>query len=390
MSAKSAKRITYLLRIFYLAKNMSKTKYDNYGGIVNHSKNTSALEQSRVHTSGYNFIEKLLLKHIRKVNYMLDENGRYKIRNEKIPPVIRIGPTNRCTAQCFYCPREHVHNWQTGYMDMAMYERIVDWAKKNKVGSIAFALWGEPLLHPEITTMFDLAHQAGLSLRLSTNAIVLDKKLAHHIIKYPWQSIEMSMDGFTKKEFEKGKQVDKYEQAKANILYYLSLAKKAKVQTSFNIHFVDIGNVSLINKIKYVRYWKKQLQGLKYATTFYYEPHNWAGTRAGLEKQMGFIDKILSHWTLKKPCVYIKGLNINFDGNVFACANDPTPLAKLGNVKDMSLEKIYSSEKRLCYLEEHETGKFKEFNCGICTVNSIRPLLHIKKTILNKLVSIFS
>ena len=339
---------------------------------------------------GHNFLEKFLLKHSRKINYLLDKQGRYRCRQEKAPSVLRMGITNLCAGQCFYCPRELVHSWGTGHMDFSLYQKIIDWASEHGVEKLGFALWGEPLLHPRFLDMVGYTHQTGIKMRLSTNAIVLTNDLAKKILGYPFESIEISMDGFTKEEYLKGKQVDKFDIAKKNILNLLETAKKKKSKTSFNIHFVDAGNVSFLNKIRYVRFWKKQLEGLKYNTTFYYEPHNWAGACQDLKNKMSFWNKLLSRWELKKPCLYLKGLAINWDGMAFVCANNPFKDAALGNVKDESIDKLYAKKKRNKYLKENERGTFRIQGCDVCTVNSIFPLIFLKKRIINKIVSLFS
>ena len=372
---------------------MPKIQYDKHGGIVNADarldKEDVKIKESKTR-KGYNFLEKLLIKNSKKVNYLLDENGKYNCRKQKTPSIIRIGPTNRCTAKCCYCPREHVYGRGSGYMEFSFYQRIIDWAKKNKVPAIGFALWGEPLLHPRILEMIDIAHKSGLKIRLSTNAIVLNQKLADKILRYPIVSIELSMDGYTRDEYLAGKQVDKFDEAKKNILYIIKKAKEKRLAIKFNIHFVNVGNISFINKIRYIKFWKKELKGLNYLTSFYYEPHNWAGTRKDIGERMNLFDKLLCKWELKKPCMYIKGINIDWNGDVFICGNDPTEKAIIGNANNDNLEKIYNSEKRMNYLSEHELGRFKNLNCAVCNVNSVRPLAVIKKRIINAVVGIFS
>lgn len=361
--------------------------YDEQGGITNAGKGRKIGREKKKRTkNGYGLVEKFMIKFSPRVNYLLDRKGKYKCRQEGLPKIIRIGPTNRCAARCFYCPREHIHAGGTGYMDWEMYREIIDWAKENNTATIALALFGEPLLHPRILDMVKLAQEKNLEIRLSTNAIVLTRELADKLLEFPINAIEISMDGFTDQEFLQGKLVDKYQDAKKNTLYLLARAKEKKHQAIFNIHFVDIGNVSLVNKIKFIRFWKKELAGLNFQRSFYYEPHNWAGTRDYLREQMGWLDRLLGACELKKPCVYVKGLNINWNGDALICANDPTPAAVLGNIRVSKLEEIYNNAKRMQYLEEQETGNFKNFNCGICTVNSVLPLSFIKRRLTNTLV----
>ncbi|MFH1744878.1 MAG: radical SAM protein [bacterium] len=370
---------------------MQNPTYDEKGGIIDILENTESKKNVCVKNTrnGYNFFEQLLLKYSKRVNYLLDENRKYKCRQEKIPQVLRIGPTNRCAARCFYCPREHVHKNGTGYMDFYMFEKIMEWARKNNVKKISFALFGEPLLHPRILDMFKMVKDSGMKMNFSSNGIVLKKELADELMKYDFEDIEFSMDGFSREEYLVGKQIDKYDEAKENILYFLEKSKEKKSKTIFNIHFVDIGHVSFAHKIRFIKYWQEKLKGLKSATSFYYEPHNWAGTTDDLKNKMSFIDRILSKFELKKPCRYIKGLNINWNGDVLICTNDPTQEAILGNINEKSIEDVYNNEKRMKYLNENETGHFAETNCGACTVNSVLPFMFVKKRIINYVATLF-
>ncbi len=146
--------------------------------------------------------------------------------------------------------------------------------------------------------------------------------------------------------------------------------------------------MSFANKIRYIKFWRRQLKGLPSETTFYYEPHNWAGTRSNLDKERSWLDTQLARWRLKKPCVYIKGLNINWDGRIYICGNDPQDSAIIGKVPPLEWEKIYSGAKRMDFLRRHEEGDFEGTDCDKCTVNTIFPLLFIKKRLINLLANL--
>jgi len=374
-------------------KNSTNPDYDEFGGITNTAKNNNPSNENvklNLKRAGYNFLEKLILKHSKKVNYVLGPDGKYKSRVLKNPPVIRLGITNRCSARCTYCPREFIHAGGTGYMDFEFYKSIVDYSVSNAITDVGFALWGEPLLHPRFMEMLAYASGRGLNVRLSTNCIVMTNELADKILGYPLDSIEISMDGFTREEYLKGKGVNQYEIARANAIYLLDQAREKKSQTVFNIHFVDAGNVFFANKIRFVRFWKQKLTGLKYATSFYYEPHNWAGTRMDIFNNLGLMDRLLAKFELKKPCSYLKGLSINWDGSVIVCTNNPLKDAVLGNAKENSLNSLYASGKRMEFLDAHEKGTFNAPGCDLCTVNSIYPLLFLKKKAVNWIISVFS
>lgn len=369
---------------------MIEVKYDEFGGIANCDENHGSLSgpMATNNRRGYNILERLLLKYDRKINYIFDSAGLYKCRREGLPHILRLEPTNRCTARCSYCPRAVVNDVGTGYMDFSLYKKIIDWAVGHKIGKVGFALWGEPLIHPQIIEMIDYAHERGLSVRFSTNAIAFSEVLAKKILSYPIEAIEISLDGTDEHEYVLGKQVNQFQKATDNVLNLIKLAKEKKSQTVFNIHFVNIGNVSWQNTIKYMKFWKNQFQGLNFKSSFVYDPHNWAGTMP-VERYLSWFDRLLMKFEVKKPCPYLAGLVINWNGNVCVCTNNPRKQALIGNVSDQSIEKMYSGEKRMKYLVENERGTFKDVDCLVCSVNTIWPLLFLKKRIGKLISSIF-
>jgi MoaA/NifB/PqqE/SkfB family radical SAM enzyme len=376
-------------------KKIVDPAYDEFGGITNTETNKADDEGAKDgglanKRPGYNFLEKLVLKHSKKINYVLDPGGMFKSRNLKNPPILRLGITNRCSARCSYCPREIIHASGTGYMDFELYKSLIDYAAGNSITDVGYSLWGEPLLHPRFIEMLAYASGRGLNVRLSTNCIVMTNELADRILEYPLNSVEISMDGFSRKEYADGKGVDQYERARNNAIYFFDRAREKKHSAVFNIHFVDAGNVSFVNKIRFVRFWKQKLKGLKYATSFYYEPHNWAGTRMDVLEKLGAVDRLLSKMELKKPCFFLKGLSVNWDGTVIVCGNNPLPDSVLGNAKSESLDMLYAKPKRMEYLEAHEKGTFDMPGCDKCTVNSVYPLLYLKKKAVNWIVAAFS
>jgi len=361
---------------------MLEIKYDEFGGIINCDENHGLLADGKLINKrrGYNLLEKFLLRTSKKINYLFNADGLYKCRQEKLPHMLRLEPTNRCTARCSYCPRTIVHDWGTGYMNFDLYQRLIAWAVSNGINKVGFALWGEPLIHPKIIDMIDYAHQNGLIIRLSTNAIALSDNLARKLLDYPLEAIEISLDGTNEREYFLGKQVNQFEKVTANVLNLIKLAKENKIQTVFNIHFVNVGNVSWSNTVKYIKFWKKQFKGLNFASSFVYDPHNWAGTLAAKD-YLSWFDRLLMRFELKKPCPYLAGLVINWNGDALICCNNPQKRGFIGNVSEQAIEEIYNGEKRMKYLIENEKGTFKDVDCLVCSVNTVWPLLYIKKRI---------
>ena len=98
------------------------------------------------------------------------------------PLHLDLDPTNACNLKCTMCPRTHylnngLTNWapggKIGFMDFALFCRIIDQAADNGVYSIKLNYLGEPLLHPRVVDMVAYAKARGLEVMMNTNATLL-------------------------------------------------------------------------------------------------------------------------------------------------------------------------------------------------------------------------
>ncbi len=88
-----------------------------------------------------------------------------------------VEPVYGCNLSCSYCWHSITHFFEhkskrPRFMTWDVFKRMVDQAPPS-VESLAFALIGEPLLHPDIYSMIDYAHAKGLRTVLYTNGTLL-------------------------------------------------------------------------------------------------------------------------------------------------------------------------------------------------------------------------
>lgn len=79
------------------------------------------------------------------------------------PSVVQIEPTRRCNFHCAHCN----HRQDTGTIDLATYEAILDRHRDCKI--VKLQGLGEPLLHPEIQQLIDIAKGRGHQVMVITN-----------------------------------------------------------------------------------------------------------------------------------------------------------------------------------------------------------------------------
>lgn len=106
--------------------------------------------------------------------------------------------TNYCNLKCKVCPTGIGKlERQPAAMEPALFERLI-----NEVGPYLLTAslwgWGEPLLHPQLSDIFRLAQNRGVTTFLSTNGQNLeDEKVLKALIGYPPTFLIVALDGIT-------------------------------------------------------------------------------------------------------------------------------------------------------------------------------------------------
>ncbi len=118
--------------------------------------------------------------------------------------------TRRCNLRCIGC-RYHslegaVHSGRDfGVEDISfdLYERFCKELSRMGTGEIILIGEGEPLIHPRIFDMIDLAKEKGMRVILLTNGTLLDDAKCRDIIKTGLDILKVSLWGSTPDEYEK-------------------------------------------------------------------------------------------------------------------------------------------------------------------------------------------
>ena len=108
---------------------------------------------------------------------------------------IYVEPTNRCNLTCVTCIR---HSWDEPFGDMewSVYQALIDGlVDYPEAKTIAFAGFGEPLLHVRFPDMVRLAHERGLRTEMTSNAMLLTPSLAERLIDAGLDQFTVSIDG---------------------------------------------------------------------------------------------------------------------------------------------------------------------------------------------------
>ena len=97
-------------------------------------------------------------------------------RSTGAPPSLQIEPTNYCNVQCICCPTSRSSR-PRGFIDLNLFQKIIDAASQLDVKRVRLFPHGEPMLHPRIIEMIRYAKSKGLAIHLTTNGMFNEKHI---------------------------------------------------------------------------------------------------------------------------------------------------------------------------------------------------------------------
>lgn len=254
---------------------------------------------------------------------------------------IQIESSTACNGHCSFCPRFEMRR-KGGEMTNELFYQIVD--EGMAMGCRVFTpfLNGEPFMFPRLFTWLDYLKERNLRFSLYTNASKMTKENAEKINEYDnIIEIVFSMHGYDKASYESQMRLN-YEESKANIEYFISIAK-----IPYRVYML----ASSINKAGIEQF--KQTWGDKIFIGKYV---NWAGKREGR------MDGI------PHPCErLLSEMTIYWDGRVCLCCMDSDSGHIIGDLKHQSLKEIWEGNQWM--RDKHKAMDFDLPLCKNCNFN---------------------
>lgn len=141
----------------------------------------------------------------------------------------QIEPTSRCQLKCVICPRTvFSEEWESGDMPLSVYKKISKYF--HLVEDVYLKGWGEPLLHPNLFDMIQIAKAKHCCVSLTTNGILLTPDISERLIEKGVDTIAVSISGASKETHENIRRGSHFEQIINNIKVFSNLKVKMGTQ----------------------------------------------------------------------------------------------------------------------------------------------------------------
>ncbi|BCV21675.1 radical SAM protein [Moorella sp. Hama-1] len=109
--------------------------------------------------------------------------------------MLQLEVTSRCQLKCFFCPHTLLPDgWYGADFPWELFVRYIA-PYLRQVGLIYFQGWGEPLLHPRLLDMMQLAKEQGCQVGFTTNGILLGPAILERLVEMGCDLLGLSVAG---------------------------------------------------------------------------------------------------------------------------------------------------------------------------------------------------
>ncbi|MBU7047626.1 MAG: radical SAM protein [Theionarchaea archaeon] len=112
---------------------------------------------------------------------------------EEPPATIHLRLTEQCNLNCVYCLVD-AKEFSAHVMQMEFIEKVLNMARQWGVSKVNLS-GGEPLLHPDFSSILESAERNDLKIGIATNGLLLSKEVAAHLAEASVFSILLNIDG---------------------------------------------------------------------------------------------------------------------------------------------------------------------------------------------------
>jgi len=112
------------------------------------------------------------------------------------PVVFQIELTNHCPMACVMCPRTKSMTRPLGYMDEALFQRIIR-EMSAYTSKVFLHHFGDSLVHPGLGPFIRYARDHGVKSYLSTNPALLTESRSKELVDSGLHELVLSLDGLT-------------------------------------------------------------------------------------------------------------------------------------------------------------------------------------------------
>ncbi|OEU66068.1 MAG: radical SAM protein [Desulfovibrio sp. S3730MH75] len=172
-----------------------------------------------------------LLFHPERVAQWMDGENIY-------PLYMELSPTGACNHRCRFCGLDFV-GYKPDFLATEMLKPRLAEMGRLGVKSIMYAGEGEPFLHKDMGTIIQATKDAGIDVALTTNAVLMDRKISENIMgKVSWIKVSMNAGTADTYAYIHGTQKSDFAKVVKNLEDAVDVRKEQKSNCTLGVQIV--------------------------------------------------------------------------------------------------------------------------------------------------------
>ncbi len=240
------------------------------------------------------------------------------------PKKIQIETSILCNSHCVFCPHNELQRGPK-QMEEWVWKKIIDESRGRGIIYRPFLI-NEPFVDLKLPDVLEYIKKDNTAkIELNSNGHFSLKADLKRIVSAGIDWIRFSIDGFTEETFKKSGRGGKFDTIIKNVHAFIDERNRQKSECYIEVRMIDI-NVTEEEKAEFIEYWNKYADKGT-VTQLYSWP--WSGQT--------------THHPAPCPKVADEMFFLT-DGSAVLCCWDAFGKGVIGNVKDLSIEEIWSGE----------------------------------------------
>ncbi len=289
---------------------------------------------------------------------LLMAGGEMVLRRKRLlsyPLAVKIDISPRCNLKCTVCVHAHANGDQrlacqqfdkSQDMTLANFRRIIDQIR-GRTAAVTLYYLGDPLIHPQVTEMCQVASEAGLCVQCSSNfSYPLSDERIDEIVASGVTHLRICIDGLEQKTYERTRVGGKIDLVIANLRRLVAAKRRLKRKfPKIEVQYIKFQHN--VHELTPARILCEQI-GADQFTSFWGNLGNYVDANPGCYPVRRAKRR---RWYLPR-CVWpYVGMLIKQDGDVLPCCNHRQgeqyaaggDCRALGNVFETSVREVWNS-----------------------------------------------
>lgn len=282
----------------------------------------------------------------------------------KFPIHLDVEATSNCNLLCTMCPRTEMIEdgvfWKVKNFDFDLYTRLIDEGVQNGLCSLKFNYLGEPLMNPRLVEMIRYAKERGVvDVMFNTNATMLTERKSRELIESGLDKLFFSFDSPIREHYNEIRVNANYDKTLRNIKRFMQIRE-------------EMGSLKPFTRVSMVRMKENEHEWKAFEELFdpIVDAVAWVdyiehSSQAASDRIAAPVNE---NGEKKFCCPQLwQRMFVHPDGVVNVCCVDSARNLTVGNIKDKTVEEIWTGPEYTKLRELHATGRIDEIpTCANC------------------------